>query len=154
MTLQQDLPTVIEVGQRSGFDPVPAGPLPFHPRAWYPETGGPEYEAFLGIGRGPNGAAVGGEWDLAAPDLILHEAGGRFSDELGRTIVYNKDDSAIRHGVIAAIDPGMAERLVSTLARCATGADPFFREAVTFCQNSWDHFTAGRFARILRRSDL
>ena len=121
MTLQQDLPTVIEVGHRSGFDPVPAGPLPFHPRAWYPETGGPEYEAFLGIGRGPNGAAVGGEWDLAAPDLILHEAGGRFSDELGRTIVYNKDDSAIRHGVVAAIDPAMAGRLVSSLAAVRDG---------------------------------
>jgi hypothetical protein len=114
MTLEADWPTVLAVADRAGITPPP-GPLPFHPRAWYPETGGPEYEAFLGIGRGPNGAAVGGEWDLAAPDLILHEAGGVFTDELGRTIIYNKDDSAIRHGIIAAIDAELAERLRASL---------------------------------------
>ena len=65
---------------------------------------------------GPNGAAVGGEWDLAAPDLILHEAGGRFTDELGRTLIYNKDDAAIRHGIIAAIDADLHQRLVDALA--------------------------------------
>ncbi len=121
MTLQQDWPTVLAVADRVGFVP-PAAPRPFHPRAWYPETGGPEYEAFLGIGRGPNGATVGGEWDLAAPDLILHEAGGRFTDELGRTITYNKDEVAISHGIIAVVDPAMTSLLADALAAVRAGA--------------------------------
>jgi len=115
LTLQTDWPTVIAVAGRTGIQP-PSGPRPFHPRAWYPETDGPEYEAFLGIGRGPNGAAVGGEWDLAAPDLILREAGGEFTDERGQTIIYNKDDASIRHGIIAVIDPAMTSLLADALA--------------------------------------
>jgi 3'-phosphoadenosine 5'-phosphosulfate (PAPS) 3'-phosphatase len=115
-TLPQDWPLLLKVAERAGFVP-PAAPKPFHPRAWYHLPGTtPEFEGFLGIGRGPNGAAVGGEWDLAAPDLILHEAGGRFTDEQGRTLIYNKDDAAIRHGIIAAIDAGLHQRLVDALA--------------------------------------
>jgi 3'-phosphoadenosine 5'-phosphosulfate (PAPS) 3'-phosphatase len=113
-TLPEDWPLLVEVAERAGFVP-PSSPRPSHPRAFFPETGGVEYEAFLGIGRGPNGATVGGEWDLAAPDLILHEAGGRFTDELGRTITYNKDDASIRHGIIAVIDPAFTARLASAL---------------------------------------
>jgi hypothetical protein len=114
--LPQDWPLVIGVAERAGFVPPPE-PKPFHPRAWFDLPGSPpEYEGFLGIGRGSNGAAVGGEWDLAAPDLILHEAGGRFTDEGGRTLVYNKDDATIRHGIAAAIDPGLHSRIVEALA--------------------------------------
>jgi 3'-phosphoadenosine 5'-phosphosulfate (PAPS) 3'-phosphatase len=113
-TLPEDWPLLLEVATRAGFTPPPA-PRPSHPRAYFAETGGPEYEAFLGIGRGPNGATVGGEWDLAAPDLILHEAGGRFTDELGRTITYNKDDASIRHGIIAVIDPTMTDTIATAL---------------------------------------
>lgn len=115
-TLPQDWPLVIRVAERAGFTP-PETPRAFQPRDWFPLHGdAPRYEAFLGIGRGPNGAAVGGEWDLAAPDLILHEAGGRFTDELGRTLTYNKDDAAIRHGIAAAIDHDLHARLVQALA--------------------------------------
>jgi 3'-phosphoadenosine 5'-phosphosulfate (PAPS) 3'-phosphatase len=114
-TLPEDWPLLVAVAEEAGFTPPP-GPHPAHPRAYFVETGGPDYEAFMGIGRGPNGATVGGEWDLAAPDLILHEAGGRFTDELGRTITYNRDHAAISHGIIAAIDPAYNDLLASTLA--------------------------------------
>ena len=40
------------------------------------------------------------DWDIAAADLILHEAGGCLSDLAGRALVYNGPDP--RHGVLLA----------------------------------------------------
>ena len=155
LTLQADWPTVIAVAGRTGIQP-PSGPRPFHPRAWYPETDGPEYEAFLGIGRGPNGAAVGGEWDLAAPDLILREAGGEFTDERGQTIIYNKDDASIRHGIIAVIDPAMTSPAggcpCGGTGRCGVATRLII--CVYQTNRTIDDFTRRVAGRILLRSDL
>ena len=41
------------------------------------------------------------EWDLAAGDLILSEAGGRLSDLAGREIIYNCPDPKKPRGLIA-----------------------------------------------------
>ena len=41
------------------------------------------------------------DWDLAAGDLIVHEAGGRMSDLAGHTLIYNRDDTR-QPGFVAA----------------------------------------------------
>jgi myo-inositol-1(or 4)-monophosphatase len=41
------------------------------------------------------------DWDLAAADLIVQEAGGLISDEAGNTLVYNRQ-AATQHATIAA----------------------------------------------------
>ena len=40
-------------------------------------------------------------WDACAPDAILHAAGGRFSDVLGRPIDYTGDEIKNTHGILA-----------------------------------------------------
>jgi 3'(2'), 5'-bisphosphate nucleotidase len=40
-------------------------------------------------------------WDACAPDAILHAAGGRFSDVLGRPFDYTTDNVANTHGIFA-----------------------------------------------------
>ena len=40
------------------------------------------------------------DWDLAAADLLVHEAGGAFTDLLGRPLKYNEPQSA--HGALIA----------------------------------------------------
>ena len=40
-------------------------------------------------------------WDACAPDAILHAAGGRFSDVLGRPIDYTTQNVANTHGIFA-----------------------------------------------------
>jgi myo-inositol-1(or 4)-monophosphatase len=40
------------------------------------------------------------DWDIAAADLILQEAGGRLASLDGRAIVYNRKET--RHGVLTA----------------------------------------------------
>lgn len=107
------------VAKRAGLVP-PAAPAPFHPRAFFALDGaGPAYEAHLGIGLAPDEAEhayVGGEWDLAAPDLILAEAGGLLTDLRGRRLRYNQPDPMIRHGLIAASSPALSARLVAAYA--------------------------------------
>ena len=54
------------------------------------------------------------EWDLAAGDLIVREAGGVISDARGRPIVYNREDPH-PFGVVAA-NPTLHEKIVQRLA--------------------------------------
>lgn len=49
-------------------------------------------------------ASVNGrDWDLAAADLLVHEAGGAMTDLAGKTLVYNLHDPV--HGALLAAGP-------------------------------------------------
>lgn len=50
------------------------------------------YDVFIGFPQ-PPGTSPGQEWDLAAPDLIINEAGGVYSDLYGRLHLYNKKNT-------------------------------------------------------------
>lgn len=56
------------------------------------------------VGEGRLDAAFAGgnsrDWDLAAADLIVHEAGGEMTDLTGERLVYNRPD--VRHGLLVA----------------------------------------------------
>jgi len=54
------------------------------------------------------------DWDLAAPQLVLEEAGGTLLDIYGRDVVYT--GSHERAGVVAACSDAIARRLVSWYA--------------------------------------
>ena len=58
----------------------------------------------------------GKEWDFAAIDLIVREAGGVFSDLRGDPHAYNKPDVRNRGGVLVAPDPLTHARLVAAVA--------------------------------------
>ncbi|SFK04717.1 3'(2'),5'-bisphosphate nucleotidase CysQ [Methylocapsa palsarum] len=59
------------------------------------------------------------DWDIAAADLILQEAGGRLAGLDGRAIVYNRKET--RHGVLTAA-PRQIHAEVNAAARCVKGA--------------------------------
>jgi 3'(2'), 5'-bisphosphate nucleotidase len=42
------------------------------------------------------------QWDTCAPEIILHEAGGRLTDLFGQPIAYNKSQVQNRNGVVAS----------------------------------------------------
>ncbi|MBL1420983.1 MAG: 3'(2'),5'-bisphosphate nucleotidase CysQ [Alphaproteobacteria bacterium] len=44
---------------------------------------------------------IKGEWDIAAADIIIHEAGGMITDGLGQMLVYNKAEPSLPHMVAA-----------------------------------------------------
>jgi myo-inositol-1(or 4)-monophosphatase len=51
------------------------------------------------------------DWDLAAADMILHEAGGVLTDFSGRALVYNQADP--QHPELAAGPPGLQRALIA-----------------------------------------
>lgn len=59
------------------------------------------------------------DWDIAAADLILQEAGGRLASLDGCAIVYNRSDT--RHGLLTAA-PNQIHAEVNAAARRAKGA--------------------------------
>lgn len=73
------------------------------------------YDALIGLIDAPN-RSYGKEWDFAAIDLIVREAGGVFSDLKGRPHRYNKADVRNRGGILVAPDPETHARLVAAIA--------------------------------------
>ncbi len=51
------------------------------------------------------------EWDVAAADIIVHEAGGRLQDSWGHQLHYNKPD-LVNHTMLIAGHPSTIERLL------------------------------------------
>lgn len=58
-------------------------------------------------------SANANDWDLAAPDLLVHEAGGKITDAEGRVPVYNLASHI--HGALIAAGSELHPRLVSAL---------------------------------------
>ncbi len=114
-TFPRDWPTLVRIANAAGVTP-PEAPLPFTPRAFFALDGlPPAYEAYLGLGPQSGDPSVGSDWDMAAPDLLIHEAGGVLTDDRGELIHYNKPDVELRHGVIAATDSVVHRRLLDQL---------------------------------------
>jgi fructose-1,6-bisphosphatase/inositol monophosphatase family enzyme len=63
------------------------------------------------------------EWDLAAVDLIVREAGGATSDLAGGGLRYNRADPRFREGLVIAAAPDLHQRLLEAL-RVAGAAGP------------------------------
>lgn len=55
------------------------------------------------------------DWDIAAADIILSEAGGRLTTAAGKDVAYNRPDPV--HQPLVAAGPGRQAGLVSLLAR-------------------------------------
>lgn len=86
----------------------------FQPRALDPAERA--YDAFLGAPQDPAIFAAR-EWDIAASDVIVHEAGGVVTDFHGRRHRYNKPDSHIEDGLLVSASPALHERLLREIAR-------------------------------------
>lgn len=54
------------------------------------------------------------DWDLAAADLLVHEAGGRLTALDGTVLRYNQESP--RHDVLAAANPALHPRFLATVA--------------------------------------
>ena len=57
------------------------------------------------------------DWDLAACDLLVHEAGGRLTNLDGTAPTYNRQ--VLRHGVLAAANQALHPQLLATLEEVA-----------------------------------
>lgn len=61
------------------------------------------------------------DWDIAAADLILEEAGGRLSSLDGKPLLYNRVET--RHGVLAAAPQQMCAAIIAAVRRAKERRD-------------------------------
>ncbi|KPF65768.1 inositol monophosphatase, partial [Bosea sp. AAP35] len=59
------------------------------------------------------------DWDLAAADLILREAGGQMSGGAGEAVVYNRPTPV--HGMLVASGGGLSGPLLAVMQRLRDG---------------------------------
>lgn len=80
--------------------------------------GSQEADAVIGyrLGETIDDQTFAWEWDFAAPDLIIHEAGGSMTDLEGHTHRYNKRVPRNERGVIFSVDPITNRRVVDAIA--------------------------------------
>lgn len=95
-----------------GSGPPPIMDVGFQPRALDPAERW--YDVFIGLPQDPAVFAAR-EWDIAASDLIVHEAGGVLTDVHGRRHRYNKPDTHIEGGLLVSTSPDLHHRLVAAL---------------------------------------
>lgn len=63
------------------------------------------------------------DWDLAAADLLVHEAGGRLTDLGGQSVTYNRE--SVRHPPLVAATPAVHDAIAELLkAAVAAPARP------------------------------
>jgi 3'-phosphoadenosine 5'-phosphosulfate (PAPS) 3'-phosphatase len=72
------------------------------------------FDAFVGLWA-PDGTRFAREWDLAAPDLFTTEAGGVFSDALGKSYRYNQRETQINRGLVAANDRELHTAIIDAI---------------------------------------
>ena len=70
---------------------------------------------FLGIPMRGDGT-MAWEWDFVAADLVINEAGGKFTDWHGDYFTYNKPRPRNSGGLIVANSPGLHERMLEAIA--------------------------------------
>jgi 3'-phosphoadenosine 5'-phosphosulfate (PAPS) 3'-phosphatase len=109
----ETLPALDRVAARLGAEPVAT--ITTNVRAADLLRAGRPYDALVGLISSAD-RTYGKEWDFAAIDLIVHEAGGGFTDLRGRPHRYNKPDVRNRGGILAACDPATQARLLAGLA--------------------------------------
>lgn len=78
------------------------------------------YDVFIGFPQ-PPGTSPGQEWDLAAPDLIINEAGGVYTDLYGRRHLYNKKNTHFSGGLLVCADPQIHQQVLNAMR-------PFLRD--------------------------
>ncbi len=106
------LAALARVAAQVGADPPTVAQTGFGPHDFAPPAR--RIDAILGFGRDADGI-MAWEWDFAPTDLIVHEAGGRFTDLHGAMHRYNKPLTRNVGGLLAAADPTTHHRLLGAL---------------------------------------
>jgi 3'-phosphoadenosine 5'-phosphosulfate (PAPS) 3'-phosphatase len=103
---------ILRIAERIGAPEPPVMDVGFQPRAFDPTQR--TYDAFIGLWN-PPGDSAANEWDIATPDLIVSEAGGRFTDLWGRDFIYNKRNTHISGGLLVSASPTLHEKLLEAI---------------------------------------
>lgn len=107
-------PAIAAIAARLGGTALPGLETGFSPRTFLDPR---RCDAMVGVrpGRAADQQAMAWEWDFAAPDLFVHEAGGVVTDLAGRPFRYNKPVPRNEGGLVAAVDPAVHARVLAAV---------------------------------------
>lgn len=120
--------TIAAVALHLGAETQPVMPIGFQPRAFDPFWR--RYDSFVGFWR-PDGNSPVREWDLAACDLLVTEAGGSFSNLYGNRYHYNQPSPRPKSGLLVSASPDLHQRLLDALAPLLPASPPALPNALT-----------------------
>ncbi len=72
------------------------------------------FDSLIGLPTLPD-QTMAWEWDFAAADIVVREAGGRFTDAWGRRFRYNKPIPRNHGGVVLSVDPVTHQRVLDAI---------------------------------------
>ena len=101
------------IARRLDADPVQVQEVGFQARNFARSERA--FDAFIGLPP-DSGVSIAQEWDLAAADVIVSEAGGAFTDCWGRRHRYNKRSTGISGGIVASASRALHERVLDAIA--------------------------------------
>ena len=101
------------IADRLGAQPIPIQEVGFQARNFAASERA--FDAFIGLPPG-SGRSIAQEWDLAAVDVIVTEAGGAFTDCWGRRHRYNKRSTGISGGIVASASLDLHKRVIAAIA--------------------------------------
>lgn len=107
-----NLPLLRQVAAQLGGAEPAVTPLGVSARQFIPPT--PTADVLIGLNTKPD-LRMAWEWDFAAPDIIVHEAGGRFTDLSGHLHRYNKPVPRNYGGLLLSVDPVTHDRVLAAL---------------------------------------
>jgi hypothetical protein len=80
------------------------------------------YDALIGL-PSRSDQTMAWEWDFAAADVIVREAGGAYTDAWGRRFKYNKPVPRNIGGVVLSVDSATHSRVLTALRPELPGAE-------------------------------
>lgn len=101
------------IARRLGADTIPVRDIGFQARNFAQTER--VFDAFVGLAPDSR-VSIAQEWDLAAADVIVNEAGGAFTDCWGRRHRYNKRSSGISGGIVASGSTALHTRVLAAIA--------------------------------------
>jgi 3'-phosphoadenosine 5'-phosphosulfate (PAPS) 3'-phosphatase len=116
-----NLPLVSSIARALGSDEAIVSNLGVSVRRFIPPD--PLTDALIGV-RVDDRQTYAWEWDFAAPDLIMFEAGGAVTDLRGAVHRYNKPNPANVGGIVLSADPATHARVLNELAVRLDGIRP------------------------------
>lgn len=124
---------ILDISAELGTADPPILDVGFQPRAFDPTQR--TYDAFIGLWH-PPGESAANEWDIAASDLIINEAGGRVTDLWGRDFIYNKRNTHISGGLLVSASVNLHQALLKAIEPYLTQPAPALDPADDLGENA------------------
>ena len=113
LNVPDSLPGLGQIAERLGTSAPDISVCGIVPRHFIPPMN--RHDVLIGLPTKP-GQTMAWEWDFAAADIVVREAGGAFTDAWGNRFIYNKRLPRNIGGIVMSVDPNTHQRVIDAMA--------------------------------------